>query len=238
MPLTEDQHPVEEFSAQGAGEALADRVHPRSLDSGTQDPGTGGLEYGVKGAGEVRSAVTNQELDACEPLVEAEGQVAGLLHGPLAGGVRGNATKVHPAGAVLDEHQDIQSLAQHGVHVQEVDREDPGSLGVQELPPGRVRAVRRWIDARSMQDLPDSGRGDRHAGLGQFALDAAVSPQWILFRQADDEAGDARCCRRAAGRAPLARVVFARDQPAVPGQQRRWRNREDGGPAPAGYEPR
>ncbi len=28
MPLTEDQHPVEEFSAQGAGEALADRVGP------------------------------------------------------------------------------------------------------------------------------------------------------------------------------------------------------------------
>jgi hypothetical protein len=59
-------------------------------------------------------------------------------------------------------------------------------------------------------------------------------PQWILFRQADDEAGDARSCRRAAGRAPLARVVFARSQPAVPGQQRRWRNREDAGPAAAG----
>jgi len=116
-------------------------------------------------------------------------------------------------------------------------REDPRSLGVQELPPGRARAARRWIDAGSVQDLPDSGRGDRHGELGQFAVDAAVSPQWILFRQADDEAGDARSCRRAAGRAPLARVVFARSQPAVPGQQRRWRNREDGGPAPAGYEP-
>ena len=164
-----------------AGEALADRVHPRRLDSGTHNPGTGGLEYGVKGAGEVRSAVTNQEVDVCEPLVEAEGQVAGLLHGPLAGGVRGDAAEVHPAGAVLDEHQDIPSLAQHGVRVQEVDREDPGGLGVQELPPGRARAARRWIDARSMQDLPDSGRGDRHAELGQFAVDAAVSPQWILF---------------------------------------------------------
>ena len=29
-------------------------------------------------------------------------------------------------------------LQQHGVHVQEVDREDPGGLGVQELPPGRA----------------------------------------------------------------------------------------------------
>ena len=82
-------------------------------------------------------------------------------------------------------------------------REDPGSLGVQELPPGRARAARRWIDARSVQDLPDGGRGDRHAELGQLAVDAAVSPQWILFRQADGEAGDARSCRRAAGCARL-----------------------------------
>ena len=28
MPLAEDQHPVEEFPAQGADEALADRVGP------------------------------------------------------------------------------------------------------------------------------------------------------------------------------------------------------------------
>jgi hypothetical protein len=45
---------------------------------------------------------------------------------------------MHPPGAVLDEHQDVQSLQQHGVHVEEVDGEDPGGLGVQELPPGRA----------------------------------------------------------------------------------------------------
>jgi len=38
---------------------------------------------------------------------------------------------------VLDEHQHVQSLAQHGVHVQEVDREDPGGLGAEKLSPGR-----------------------------------------------------------------------------------------------------
>ena len=73
-----------------------------------------------------------------EPLVEAEGQVAGLLRGPLAGGMCGDAAEMHPAAAVLDEHQDVQSLEQHGVHVREVDREDPGCLGVQKLPPGWV----------------------------------------------------------------------------------------------------
>ena len=139
---------------------------------------------------------------------------------------------------MLDEHQDIQSPQEHGVHVQEIDGDDPGSLGVQELPPARARAPRCRIDARGMQDLPHGGRRDHHAELGQFAVDPAVSPQRILLRQADDKAGDARVFRRAAGLAAIARVVLARGQPAVPGQQRRWRHGEDFGPAPARYEPR
>jgi hypothetical protein len=36
--------------------------------------------------------------------------------------------QVQPAGTVLDEHQDVQSLEEHGVHVQEVDGEDPSGL--------------------------------------------------------------------------------------------------------------
>jgi hypothetical protein len=83
---------------------------------------------------------------------------------------------VHPAGAVLDEHQDVQPSQQHGVHVQKVDRDDPGGLGVQELTPGRTRTARRRIDARSTQDLPHRGRRDRHAELRQLAVDPAVSP--------------------------------------------------------------
>jgi hypothetical protein len=72
----------------------------RRLDGGAQDPGAGGLEDGAEGCGEVRSVVADQELNVLEPLAEAEGEVAGLLHGPLAGGVRGDAAKMHPAGAV------------------------------------------------------------------------------------------------------------------------------------------
>ena len=89
-------------------------------------------------AGEVRAAIVDQEPHGLEPLVEGEGQVAGLLHGPLPGGMGGDAAEVHPAGAVLDEHQDVQALQQDGVHVQKIDREDPGGLGIQELPPGRA----------------------------------------------------------------------------------------------------
>ena len=56
--------------------------------------------------------------------------IPGLLHGPLARGVCGDAAQMHPASAVLNKHQDVQALQQHGVHVQEIDREDPGSLGM------------------------------------------------------------------------------------------------------------
>jgi hypothetical protein len=69
MPSAEDQHPVQYLSAQGADETLAGRAHARRLDSGTQDPGTGGPEHGVERGGQVRSAVTDEELDVPEPLI-------------------------------------------------------------------------------------------------------------------------------------------------------------------------
>jgi hypothetical protein len=89
---------------------------------------------------------------------------------------------MHPAGAMLDEHQDIQPPQQHGVHVQEIDCDDPGGLDMKKLTPARARPARRRIDARSPQDLPHRGRRDRHAELGQLAMDPAVSPQRILLR--------------------------------------------------------
>jgi hypothetical protein len=75
--------------------------------------------------------------------------------------------------------------------VQEIDREDPGGLRVQKLPPGWARSARCRVNARSSQDFPHGGRGDRHAELGQLAVDPAVSPQRILVRQPDGNAGGA-----------------------------------------------
>jgi hypothetical protein len=131
---------------------------------------------------------------------------------------------MHPAGAVRDEHEDVQLLEQHGVHVQE-------------LAPGRARAARRRIDARGMQDLPHRGWRDYHAEFRQLAVDPAVSPQRILLRQPNDKACDARGCGQAARLAPVAHVVLLRGQFAVPGQQRRGRHGKDAGPATAGQEP-
>ena len=43
---------------------------------------------------------------------------------------------------MFEEHQHVQALAKHGIHVQEIDGEDPGCLGVQELPPLRHEVAR------------------------------------------------------------------------------------------------
>ena len=75
------------------------------------------------------------------------------------------------------------------------------------------------------------------AELGQLAVNTAVTPERVLLRQADGEPGDAPDRRRAAGPASFAGVVFPGGEPAVPGQQRRGRHREDLRPAPARDEP-
>src|SRR5262249_44890364 len=88
MAFPEDQHAVQEFTAQGTDEALADRVHPRRLDGRAHNPDAGGLEYGVERGSEVRSTIADQEPDVLEPLAEGESEVAGLLNCPVPVRVR------------------------------------------------------------------------------------------------------------------------------------------------------
>ena len=89
---------------------------PGSLDGGAQDRGAGCPEDGIEGTGEVRSAIADQESDVLEPFAETDRQVAGLLHCPVAGRVRGDAAEMHPAGAMLDEHQDSVECSFVAVH--------------------------------------------------------------------------------------------------------------------------
>jgi hypothetical protein len=61
----------------------------------------------------------------------------GLLGGPGPGGVGGDPGDVHPAGAVLDHDEHVETAKEDGVDVGKVDREDRVGLRGQELPPGR-----------------------------------------------------------------------------------------------------
>ncbi len=111
-----------------------------------------------------RSRIRNWMSSNCWP--GGGGGVAGLLHGPFAGRMCGDTPQLHPAGVMLDEHQHVQALEQHGVDVQEVHGEDPGSLGVQELPPRRGlsgAAPGRCPAARRISQTVDGAT--RHAEL-------------------------------------------------------------------------
>lgn len=48
---------------------------------------------------------------------------------------------------MLDEHPNVQSPEEHGAYVPEIDRNDPGGLGAQDLPSARARAP-VLVDAR------------------------------------------------------------------------------------------
>jgi hypothetical protein len=110
--------------------------------------------------------------------------------------------------------------------VDEVDSDDAAGLGGQELLPGRARAAVRGIDPGVMQDLPDRGGGDLVAEPDQLALHPPVPPPGVLYRDANHELADRRR-RGRPPRTPAARAVpLARDQPTVPGEQRRRGHRK------------
>ena len=89
---------------------------------------------------------------------------------PPAVRVRGDAGQVGPAGAVLDDDQRIETPQQHGVHMDEIGRQNAAGLRGQKLPPGRARPAGRGIDPGIMQDLPHRGGRDRMAELYELAL--------------------------------------------------------------------
>src|SRR5215470_316877 len=100
----------------------------------------------------------------------------------------------------------------------------------------RARAAGRRVNPGVMQDLPHCGGRDLVAESDEFALDAPVTPRWIVRGDADDEFPDRGWRGRPSG--PLGRVIpFATDQPPVPGQERRGSHREYFGPSAPGDQP-
>jgi len=125
--------------------------------------------------------------------------------------VRGDAGQVDAAGAVPDDDRGVDAPQEHGVHVDEVDREDAAGLCGQELLPRRARAAGRWADTGIMQDLPYRRGRDRMAEPDQFALHPPVPPGWIVRRHLDHELPDRGYRRRPSGMPAACIVPFARD---------------------------
>lgn len=84
--------------------------HPWRPRQSGDDPQSFGLEHLPERGGEERIAIMNQESQRAEAVTQVHGEVAGLLHRPCPGRVRGHPGQVQSSGAVLDKHQHVQSL--------------------------------------------------------------------------------------------------------------------------------
>jgi hypothetical protein len=140
-----DQDVVEAFSAQGADEALRDRVRPRCPDRSANDADVGAAEHSVERGGELAVPVADQEPESVRAVAELHEQVASLLGDPGPGGVGGDPGEVHAAAVVLDHDEDVEAAQEDGVDMGEIDGEDGAGLGGQKLSPRRPGSAGRRI---------------------------------------------------------------------------------------------
>ena len=82
MAAAEDEEPVQALPADGADKPLRDRVGARRPDGRLDDPDPFSAEDGVEGVGELRVAISNEELGRRCSLRQVGAEVAGLLGDP------------------------------------------------------------------------------------------------------------------------------------------------------------
>jgi hypothetical protein len=111
---------------------------PRRPRRASENPDTRRCEHGVKGISELSRTIPDQELGTSDVMAEVHQEVTRCLSRPRAARVRGDARQVSAADAVLDDDQGVDAAQQHGVHVDEVGREDAAGLRGQELLPRRA----------------------------------------------------------------------------------------------------
>src|SRR6266496_1204259 len=122
---------------------------------------------------------------------------------PLPGLLAATRTGLTPAGddelaldQVTSQHhlqlwahkeQDVEPLPEDRVDGEEVALKDCGRLLTQELPPADARSSRCGLDPVPVKNVPNTARRQRHPQRDQLALDALVSPAWVLRRQTQDQ---------------------------------------------------
>jgi hypothetical protein len=121
-----------------------------------------------------------------------------------------------PAGDFHDE-QHVESAQPDGVEMEEVGGQQAGRLGAEERPPVRVYPTRCRPQVCGGQDAADGAGADVVSESGELALDAAVTPGWVLLCQADDELTELVVEARTTGQARVG--PFLGDQASVPGHQ-------------------
>jgi len=90
MPASQDQHPVQCLTPNGADPALREGVRPRRPHRCAQHLESLGSKDRIERGGELRIPIADQKPEPAEAIVEAYEQVAGLLRHPLPDWMRGH----------------------------------------------------------------------------------------------------------------------------------------------------
>jgi hypothetical protein len=138
MAPTPDQHPVQTLLPDRLYPALGDRVGIRRLDRGRNDLGAVGGEDVVEGAGELGIAVTEQESTRRVVLgtVHLHRERSYALGHPRSVRMVGDASNPNLPSVQFDEEQDVEGPEAHGLHSEEVGRDDASGLRSKERSPG------------------------------------------------------------------------------------------------------
>jgi hypothetical protein len=176
VSFVENQQVVEAFRSDGSHEPFGKAVRIRSPKGSPKDLGTLGVEHVVEVRNVFGVPVADQELrcDLCVGKIARD--VPGLLGDPGC-----------IAAAEFDEEQDVQTLEQHGVDMEEVRGHDARRLGTPEFTPGWAASPGRRAEAVVLHDLGDGARCQTYPELQELTLDAPVAPPRVLRSQAQNE---------------------------------------------------
>jgi hypothetical protein len=171
--------------------AFRDRVHSWYLDCCLDDRDSAVGHNGIEGSCVCAVAVPDQVRQGGVDLMEIHDKVSGPLRGPGSGGMGGGAKDADTASGVLEEGKNVPSRSGQCPDFEEVGGEECLCLTTQEGRPRQVVAVRRGFDAVDLEYLPDHGRGYGDSQSRELAVDASVTPAWVVASQAEDQRTDA-----------------------------------------------
>src|SRR5215831_19536450 len=102
MRLVQDQQPVKTLSPNGSDKALRDAIRLRRPERDPHHLDGFSLKHVVKTRGELRVAISNQELEGLPPICQCPCQLSGLLRDPCCRRPRRAARRMHPATPEFD----------------------------------------------------------------------------------------------------------------------------------------
>jgi hypothetical protein len=135
MPTSQDQDPVVALRSHGTNPSLGICIGTRSPNRCEDDPSALRAEDLVEAGGELRVAITDEELYGPIPVIELDHEVAGHLGDPGTGRVGSHPQDVNHPAVEFDHEQHVEAPEPHRVDGEEIDSEGGSRLSSEELDP-------------------------------------------------------------------------------------------------------